>query len=99
MVYAECQKIGLNSYADFLSERMLFSLANNLGNPKENYENYAQFYHEAKKIFAELQNKMKFRCNRLDLKLLYLLGSKQFVFFRIYGCLYTKTRKLKAWFR
>lgn len=95
-VYAECKKIGLNSYADFLSERMLFSLANNLGQPKKNYENYAKFYYEAKKIFIELQNKMKFKCDRLDLKALYILGSKKFIFFRIYGCLYIKMRKLKA---
>ena len=98
-VHEVCQQEGLSRYADFLSERMLFSLANTLGCRKKEYESYADFYCEAKKMFAELCKKMEFRCSRWDLKLLYFLGTKYFFCFTAYGVLYAKMKAMKNKFR
>ena len=98
IVYTECRKLGYQKYADFLSERMLFSLANNLGHGKGEYEDYQKFYNAAKNIFNELQKRIIFHCCRIDLKLLYTLGSRFFITFRAYGRLYMSLRALKVRF-
>lgn len=95
VVYSECKKRGYNQYADFLSERMLFNLALNLGQQKTEYEDYRRFYKAAKNLFFKLQQRMTFRCQRTDLKVLSMIGERAFVAFRLYGCLYIKLRALK----
>lgn len=93
MIYSECIKLDYNNYCTFLGERLLFSLAFLLSANKDNYINYNEFYNIARLKFKEAAKIIAFKCSRFDLKLLFLLGRINFIFFRIYGILYKILKK------
>lgn len=94
-LYAACKELKFENYCAFLSERIVFFLGLNLGFNKDLYENYPEFYTQAKSIFHKLDKTITFHFHRGDLKILYILGSRFFILFRLYGLLYGKLRKMK----
>ena len=92
-VYNECRRLNYNRFADYLSEKLIFLLALNLGFRKERYENYAEFYKAAKHTFKELQKNMELKPNRIDIKVLYGVGKHFFWAFRMYGLLYRNLKR------
>ena len=95
-LYAACKELKYENYCAFLGERILFFLGLNLGFNKDSYENYPEFYAQAKSIFHKLDKTIAFHFHRVDLKILYVLGSRFFILFRLYGLLYRNLQKVKA---
>lgn len=95
-LYAACKELKYENYCAFLGERILFFLGLNLGLSKDSYENYPEFYAQAKSIFHKLEKTITFHIHRVDLKILYALGSRLFILFRLYGLLYGNLQKMKA---
>jgi glycosyltransferase involved in cell wall biosynthesis len=94
-IYKECMKRGYRKFAEYLSERIIWVMAMHLSKNKKEYQNYKQYYIEEKCIYNELKKEISFICRRMDIKMIYLLGNINFVFFRIYGKLYCLLRDIR----
>lgn len=97
-LYLECQGTDFDTFANFLSERILFELASKFQKRKSEYEDYYSFYKKANQIFIELQEQIHFVCRRIDIRVLYYMSKKVFYSFRIYAFLYGFRKKIKSIF-
>ena len=77
------------------SERILFIMATTISREKDRYINYKEYYNNAYKKYKYLCEIIDFKCNRIDLKFLNLLGKRWFGFFKIYGKTYYFLKKFK----
>jgi hypothetical protein len=94
-IYIECMGRRYVQFAEYLSERIIWVMAMHLSRNKKEYQNYKQYSMNAKYIYHELQTEISFICRRMDIKILYILGNINFVFFRTYGILYCLLRDFR----
>lgn len=94
-LYQECRNSQFNDFADYLSERILFEIAEKLQKDKREYVDYKQFYRKLKATYLEFRGQINFVCKRWDLRVLKYFGEKDFYAFRIYALLYRCRKNAK----
>lgn len=98
-LYQECKGTELDSFANYLSERILFDIAGKLQRDKQDYVDYKQFYRSLKAAYTEFRGQINYVCRRRDLQILNWLAEKQFYAFRVYALLYRCRGSINTIFR